>query len=117
MKLKNEKAIKHDPRVRSYTDSDNKTKYRVRFQRTLFDHKIQFDKQDLPSAYAATAWADNALVEANEKRGILKPPLSKNATPSGSIVMFKSIIGNRTLNRTMQPSSGVISCPNLVKYA
>ncbi|WP_421016642.1 tyrosine-type recombinase/integrase [Furfurilactobacillus cerevisiae] len=74
MRLKNEKVIKRDPRVRSYTDSDNKTKYRVRFQRTLFGHKLQFEKRDLPSAYAATAWADHALVEANEKRGILKSP-------------------------------------------
>lgn len=69
MKYLNEKKLKRDPRIRSYSTPGGEKRYRVSFKKTLNGKAVPFEKQGFPSANDAIDWATEALNDALIKRG------------------------------------------------
>lgn len=69
MKYENEKKLKRDPRVRSYTSPNGDKKYRVTFKKTINGKAIRFEKQGLKTANEATSWAEDELAKALLRHG------------------------------------------------
>lgn len=63
MKYENEKKLKRDSRIRSYSTKTGLKKYRVSFKKTISGNVVRFEKQGLKTANEATIWADSALTK------------------------------------------------------